>query len=319
MRDLNDLFYFVQVVDAQGFAPAGRKLDIPKSTLSRRIALLEESLGVRLIQRSTRQFTVTDIGQDYYRHCVAMLVEAEAAAQAVERSRAEPRGIIRISCPPGLAAMGVSDTILKYLANHPLVQVDLEITNRRVDVLSEGFDIALRVRFPPLENSELVMKVLGESTQRLVVHPRLAAEHPIDDASPESLAAIASLGIGLPDREHRWSLHHVSGRQVELPYKPRLITSDFDMLHRATLMGLGAAQLPEAMVQQDLLGGHLVEVLPDWRPRSGIIHAVFASRRGLLPSVRALLDQLADDFCALTQAPFNASPANTSSNTAQTP
>ena len=142
MQDLNDLYFFVQVVDHGGFAPAARGLGLPRSRLSRRIILLEERLGVRLIQRSTRRFSVTEIGQEYYRHCVAMLVEADAAQEVIERSRSEPQGIVRVSCPPALLCFQVGGMVAKFMAANPRVVVHLESTSRRVDVIAEGFDLA---------------------------------------------------------------------------------------------------------------------------------------------------------------------------------
>jgi DNA-binding transcriptional LysR family regulator len=301
MHDLNDLFFYVQVVDSGGFAPAGRKLGTPKSKLSRRIALLEERLGVRLIQRSTRQFVVTEIGHDYYRHCVAMLVEAEAAEAAVERSRSEPRGIVRLSCPTGLAALGVGEMVARFMMQNPHVQVHMEVANRRVDVVSEGFDIGLRVRFPPLEDADLVMKVLGDSSQRLVAHPALLARY-APDSSPEELGRLPSLDLGPPMREHRWTLEGADGSRLEINHQPRLVTTDLAALYHAALLGAGVVQLPEIQVRQDLLQGRLIEVLPSWLPRSGIIHAVFPSRRGLLPAVRHLIDFLATEFAAQADA-----------------
>lgn len=175
MEDLNDLYYFAQVVDHGGFAPAGRALDMPKSKLSRRIAGLEERLGVRLIQRSTRHFSVTEIGQAYYRHCVAMLVEAEGAAELIERNRAEPQGIVRLSCPTALLNFWVGEMLARFMVQCPLVQLHIESTNRQVDLIQEGIDIALRVRFPPLESSDLVMKTLAHSTNVLWPHRRCSS------------------------------------------------------------------------------------------------------------------------------------------------
>ncbi len=148
--DLNDLFYFAMVVEHGGFSQAGRALAMPKSKLSRRIALLEERLGVRLIQRSTRRFSVTEVGQDYYRHCKAMLVEAEAAEEAIAMSRAEPRGTIRLACPIAILHARIGTMLADFLALHPQVTVQLDATNRRVDVVGEGVDVAIRVRPPPL-------------------------------------------------------------------------------------------------------------------------------------------------------------------------
>jgi DNA-binding transcriptional LysR family regulator len=234
MQDLNDLYYFVHVVEHDGYAAAGRALGMPRSKLSRRIMTLEERLGVRLLQRSTRKLTVTEIGQEYYRHCVAMLAEAAAAEEAIERSRAEPQGLVRISAPPALVCFEVGPMIARYMAAHPRVTIELESTSRRVDVIGEGIDVALRVRFPPLEQSELVMRTLGESPQRMVASPNLVK------------------GMTLP-----------------------LVPADVD---------------------PHIAAGELVDVTPGWTPRGGIVHAVFPTRRGLLPSVRGLIDFLVDEY-----------------------
>src|SRR3546814_3482073 len=143
MRDLNDLYYFAQVVEHGGFAAAGRVLGVPKSKLSRRVALLEEQLGVRLIQRSTRRFSVTEIGQVYHRHCVAMIAEAEAAQEVIDRTSAEPQGLVRVSCTIPLMQGRVADIVSRFLADHPRVRIHVEATNRRVEVIAEGFDVAL--------------------------------------------------------------------------------------------------------------------------------------------------------------------------------
>ncbi|KFC74377.1 Trancriptional regulatory protein, LysR family protein [Bosea sp. LC85] len=301
MQDLNDLYFFAQVVDHQGFAAAARALGMPRSRLSRRLALLEERLGVRLVQRSTRRFAVTEIGREYYRHCVAMLVEVDAAQEAIERARAAPQGIVRVACPSAVLYFQVGGMVAHFLAAWPRVEVRLESTNRRVDVIHEGFDIAIRVRFPPLEESELVMKVLAESTQRLVAAPRVlqGLSRPL---VPADLSALPSLSWGDPHQEHEWRLSGPSGAAAVIRHAPRLVTEDMVALRLAALQGVGIVQLPTMVVQDDLQTGTLVEVLPRWAPRAGIIHAVFPSRRGLLPSVRALLDFLAAEYAVLDRA-----------------
>lgn len=292
MEDLNDLYYFAQVVEHGGFSPAGRALNMPKSKLSRRIALLEERLGVRLLQRSTRHFSVTETGQEYYRHCVAMLVEAEAAREVIERNRSEPQGIVRMSCPTALLRYRISDLLSRFMVEYPRIQIQLEATNRRVDLISEGLDLALRVRFPPLENSDLVMRVLVESPQRLVANPDLIKnlELPLN---PADLSGLPSLDWG-PPRDHAWCLDGPDGASAQVTHRPRFITDDMTALRQAALRGVGVVQLPHMVVDQDLLQGHLIDILPNWVPRSGIVHAVFPSRRGLIPSVRSLIDYLAE-------------------------
>lgn len=175
MQDLNDFAWFVQVVDHGGFAAAGRALDQPKSKLSRRIAQLEARLGVRLIHRTTRHFTVTEVGQTFYQHCKAMLIEAEAAQDAVATLQSEPRGTVRIVCPVTLLHVHVGPMLARFMVRYPGINVQLEATNRRVDVVAEGVDVAIRVRPRPFEDSDLVMRVLADRGHRLVASPELVA------------------------------------------------------------------------------------------------------------------------------------------------
>lgn len=298
MQDLNDLLYFAAVVKSGGFAAAARATGEPKSKLSRRVARLEDRLGVRLIQRSTRRFSVTEIGQEYYRHCVAMLVEADAAQEVIDRTRSQPQGTVRVSCPSVMLYFQVGDMMARFMAECPRVIVHLVNTNRRVDVIREGFDIALRVRFPPLEESDLVMKVLAESPQRLVASPALLEALP-RPLVPADLRALPSMSWGSPHGSHEWRLDGPNGASATVPHEPRFVTEDMMALRLAALRGVGVLQLPTMVVKRDLLEGTLVDVLPDWAPPTGIIHAVFPSRRGLLPSVRALLDFLAAEYAAL--------------------
>ena len=292
MPDLNDLFYFVRVADHGGFAAAARALGLPKSKLSRRIAALEDQLGVRLIQRTSRKFSVTEIGQEYYRHCLAMLVEAEAAQAVIDNVAAEPRGVIRVACVPGLLTYQMGGLIAGFMARYPEVEVHLDSTSRRVDVVGEGFDLAIRVREPPLEETDLVMRKLDESVHRLVASPDLIARMADAATGPADLADWPSLDFGPAHRDHVWALQHKDGMTASIRHTPRLVTDDLHMLHEGVMRGLGVALLPSVVVARDLESGRLVDLLPDWRPKAWIVHAVFPSRRGLLPSVRLLLDHL---------------------------
>jgi len=299
MRDLNDLYYFVQVVDHLGFAPAARALGMQKSKLSRRIAALEDQLGTRLIQRSSRKFSVTEIGQAYYQHCLAMLVEAEAAQALIDGARSEPCGTIRVACAPGLLTYQMSGLIVRFMALYPELEVQLHSTSRRVDVIGEGFDLAIRVREPPLEQTDLVMRKLDESVHRLVAGPDLIARMGAP-VGPADLAGWPSVDFGPAHRDHVWALHHKDGMTASVRHAPRLVTDDLHMLHEGALNGLGVALLPSVAVMRDLEAGRLIDLLPDWRPKKWIVHAVFPSRRGLLPSVRMLLDFLVEG-CAEQQ------------------
>ncbi|MGQ0659188.1 MAG: LysR family transcriptional regulator [Chromatiales bacterium] len=300
MQDLNDLFYFVHVVDHAGFAPAARALSLPKSKLSRRIALLEDRLGARLIQRSTRRFSVTEIGQTYYAHCKAMVVEAQAAQEAVELTRSEPCGIVRLTCPVALLHARVGALLADFMVQHPRVEVHLEATNRRVDVISEGVDLAIRVRYPPLEDSDLVLKMLGNRSQCLVASPTLLARVGAP-AVPADLGRLPSLDLGPPKQDHMWRLEGPRGAQASIRHHPRLVTDDMIALRTAAIAAVGIVQLPTLMVIDEIRQGVLVRPMPDWAPKRHIIHAVFPSKRGLLPSVRALIDYLALRFQQLEE------------------
>lgn len=300
MRDLNDLYYYVQVVDHGGFAPAGRAIGVPKSKLSRRIALLEERLGVRLIQRSTRRFSVTDIGNTYYDHCKAMLVEADAAEEAIALTHAEPCGIVRLTCPVALLEARVANMVSAFMAVHPRVQIHLEETNRRVDVLGEGIDVAIRVRPAPIQDSELVMRVLADRVQCLVASPALLKKYGTP-RTPADLAGMPSLALGMPQHEHIWTLTGPDDSHAAVRHTPRLITQGMFALRSAAVAGIGVVQLPRMMIGEQLARGELVHLIRGWAPRQEIIHAVFASRRGMLPAVRTLVDFLAEQFAELRE------------------
>ena len=294
-QDLNDLAYFVHAVEHGGFAAAGRALGEPKSKLSRRIAKLENRLGVQLIKRSTRQFVVTDIGQRYYRHCRAMLVEAQAAQEAIELTRSEPCGIVRMSCPVGLLHANVAIMVAKFMTDHPRVELHLEATDRRVDPIGESIDLAIRVRPTPLEDSALVMRSLGERRQCIVASPTLIAQAGMPTA-PCALAQLPSLGLGRPHTEFAWTLNGPNKRQVYIKHQPRFITLDMPALRAAALRGVGIVQLPYLIVRDELVRGKLMELLPNWAPPAETIHMVFSSRRGMLLTVRALVDFLVTQF-----------------------
>jgi DNA-binding transcriptional LysR family regulator len=292
MHDLNDMYYFAKVVEHGGFAPASRALYIPKSKLSRRVVILEEQLGVRLLQRSSRHFSVTDLGEEFYRHCRAMLVEADAAHEAIESRRAEPQGLVRVTCPIAMLHVRIGAILADFMAVYPKVSIALESTNRRVDVIGEGIDVAIRVRPPPLEDSNLVMRVLSERGWRLVAAPSLmetmgAPEVPADLHRYPTLDMVPSSGV------HAWELSGPSRARATVHHTPRLVTDDMVALRAAAVRGIGMTQLPALLVDESMARGELVELLPGWSPRSGIVHAVFSSRRGLLPAVRALIDYLA--------------------------
>ena len=293
MQPLEGFYYFTQVVDHGGFARAARALGIPKSRLSRHVLALEAQLNVRLLNRSTRRFAVTEVGHEVYRHATAMLAEADAALEAVEFVRAEPRGTIRASCPVALAQSALAPMLPDFLAKYPAVRLHLHVSNRRVDVVREGLDVALRVRTQPSGEDGLVMRAFGRSSQFLVASPGYLARSGAP-GSPQELRERATLDYGGEPDPGPWELVGANGESVRAEHAPRVWCHDFIVLRAAALAGLGIAQLPESVVREDLQSGALSRVLPEWKTPEGIVHAVFPSRRGLLPAVRVFIDFLAE-------------------------
>jgi DNA-binding transcriptional LysR family regulator len=295
MRDLNDLFFFAQVVEKGGFTAAARALGIPKSRLSRRVAQLEERLGVRLMQRTTRRFTLTEVGEVYHRHCLAMLAEAEAAEEAVSHLSERPRGTIRVSCPIKLAQMMLASLLPRFMAAHPEVRVHLEVTNRRVDLIEEGFDVAFRVRAQRPTEASLTLRMLGESKLGVVASPAFIARHG-SPRHPDELMRFATLGGCAPDGRHVWYLRGPDGTSVEAALAPRLVTDDMVALREAAVAGIGITLLPLSVCCAELAAGRLKLVLEDWPPLPGLVYCVFPSRRGLVPAVRRFIDFVADEL-----------------------
>lgn len=297
MMDLNDYALFAVLVEEQSLAAAGRRLGLPRSTVSRRLSTLETRLGVALIRRSTRSFSVTDVGQDFYQHCRAMLTEAESATALIARQKSEPQGMIRVACPSSMIQYQLAPMVAGFMLRYPKTTVVLESTHRQVDVLREGFDLAIRVRFDPPDDSGLTLRRFGSDEQHLICAPSCLRDGPLYD--PAALAALPSLSWNPGRTRHHWDLIGPDGKEVQITHQPRLITQDMAALMNAALAGIGIVQLPGAVVRPLLKTAELVEVMPGWRPRSGMIHAIFPSRRGQLPILRSFLNACAAHFESL--------------------
>ena len=293
LADLNDLRFFAAVVEHGGFSAAGRALGVPKSRLSKRVALLEERLGVRLLQRTTRRFAVTEIGERFLAHCRAMLEEAQAAQDVVDEVRAEPRGIVRVSCPIALTQTVVAHVLPDFMAQYPKVQARIVATDRRVDVINEGFDIAIRVRSKLDSDAALVLRTFGQSRVLLAAQPKFLDEHGRPE-TPADLERLPLLSQWEHDGAQTLELIGASGEKINVEMRARLICGDFAVLYEAARRGLGVTALPEFVCAPAITRGELEVVLPAWSMPQGTAHFVYPSRRGLLPSVRAFVDFLAE-------------------------
>jgi DNA-binding transcriptional LysR family regulator len=300
VQDLNAMALFAKVVEHGSYSAAGRATGVQTSKLSRRVAQLERQLGVRLLQRTTRKVAVTDIGQSYYLHCAALQAEATAAQEAIERTRSTPQGLVRMACPISLIPGAVSTIVARFLVAQPLVRVYVDMTNRRVNVVEEGFDIALRVRTPPLETSDLAMRKIADSAAMLVAS-RAFLDRYGRPAHPSDLERLPTVSMTTAGEKYTWHFREKDCTPISVTHGPRLMTDSFEALREAALGGVGVAYLPQFIVQESVTAGTLERVLPEFSVPPGLLHAVFPSRRGMVPAVRALIDALAQGLqhCAL--------------------
>lgn len=295
MQDLNDMLFFAEVVDRGSFAAAGRALNVPKSKLSRRVADLESRLGVRLLQRTTRKLSLTQAGEIYHRHCVAMREQAEAADEAVAQVRTEPRGTVRVTCPVTLAQTTIGPVLPRFLAAHPQVRIDMQVSNRVVDLLQEGVDVAIRVRSNLDDSGSLIVKNLGSTRSLLVASPQLLQRFG-QPADVDELRNLPTVAMSAGDGRASWDLVGPHDAPFQLQHRPVYTADDLLTLKFAVVQGTGMCVLPDYMCSEEIRRGDLVPVLPGWAPRPGMVLAVFPSRRGMVPAVRRFLDFLGDNI-----------------------
>lgn len=288
--NFNDLHLFVQAVDNRGFAAAARHLGIPKSTVSKRIAELEADLGIRLIHRNSRSFVLTDVGKDFYDHARAAVIEAEAAESVVQRRQAEPQGTVRITASVPVAQVHLADRLPILACAYPKLDLQLHVTDRFVDLVREGFDIAIRSHFTPLPDSDLMQRRMRIERITLVASPDYLARRGTPER-PEDLAGHDGLLVGPASRT--WHLQDNGAREVQVTPAVRLVADESSVLLRAAAAGLGIACLPEAMSAASRDSGEVIEVLSDWAAGTVTSTILTPHRRGQLPAVRAVIDFLA--------------------------
>ncbi|HHK4226758.1 TPA: LysR substrate-binding domain-containing protein [Pseudomonas aeruginosa] len=301
MQHLNDLVYFVEVVRYGGFSAAARATGIEKTRLSRRVQALEERLGVRLLQRNTRSVTLTGAGERFYAQARLLVEGAKSAFDDVANLKREPTGTVRLSCPQVMAQSYLAPILPGYMATYPKVKLELDASDRHVDLLRERFDLALRANVR-IEDAGLVARELGQARRMMVASPTLldSVGRP---AEPHALSALATVSRpgDVYDGQAQWTLQDPTGYTEVVTHSPRLSSDDLRMQLEAAVHGIGIALLPEPIVSAAVQRGILEVVLPAWSAATHVIHLLYPSPRGMLPSVRSLIDYLSNHLPACIQ------------------
>lgn len=284
--ELASLRAFVKIVQTGSFTRAAEALDTQKAYLSRMVTQLEKELGARLLERTTRSLSVTEIGREFFERAVGILASVEDAERAVQKAQGEPRGVLKITCGVEFGMLAVSRWIAAYLGRYPQVRVEADFTGRLVDIVHEGFDLAVRVG--PMADSTLTARKLGELRYGLYAAPSYLARYKVP-ASPADLVSHETLAFSGSSHHATWTL--TRGQQLErVTVQPRLKANNVFSVRDAAVAGLGIAQLPVLVADAALQIGQLRDVLADWSLPTVPVHAVFASARYLTPKVRAFID-----------------------------
>ncbi|QSQ19047.1 LysR family transcriptional regulator [Pyxidicoccus parkwayensis] len=284
--DLNELLVFARVVQAGSFTAAARALRMPKSTVSRKVSELEERIGAQLLQRTTRQLRLTDVGQAYYAHCARVVAEAEEAELAVTRMQAAPHGLLRVTTPLTFSFLG--PIVAEFLKRYPDVQVEMLCTDRSVALLEEGFDVAIRAG--RLADSTLIARRLGDIERIVVASSGYIEEHGAPK-TPKELEKHDCLVFGPNVGGAVWTLHSGT-KTVEVPVRARMAVNEPDMLRALSRAGAGIALSPDVHYLEDVAAGLLRRILPEWSSTGTPVHAVYPGTRHHVPKVMAFVDFL---------------------------
>jgi DNA-binding transcriptional LysR family regulator len=283
--DLNDYYYFVHVVEKGGFTRAAESLGIPKSRLSRHIVQLEQRLDATLIQRTTRQSKITELGEAFYQRARAALDQVELAEAELKQSKNTLSGQVVLSCSVGVAQYALKDLIAQFMIDNPRITVLQQVTNQNVDLIASGVDMSIRGHSDPLPDSTLIQRPLAIVEWHLFASP----DYPVDEsATPSDLSAHQTHCLGWQSKEDRWTLTHESGLREIVGINPRLKSDDMATLKEIAARGMGIVALPAYTCRDDLTLNKLVRVLPQWHAGEARLSLITSRRGGFSAPVVAL-------------------------------
>nr|WP_312821231.1 LysR substrate-binding domain-containing protein [Acinetobacter oleivorans] len=301
ISSFDDFYYFYLVVKHGGFSAASEAENISKSKLSRRIIDLENKFNVSLIQRTTRHFKVTDLGQEFYEECCKVIAQVECAENVLLKQKSEPQGLVKVSCPPLMMHFQIRKILNQFLKTYPKVEIALELTSRRVDILHDDIDLAIRTNVEPNEDSNLIVRDVIKTDHCLVASPELLQGRTIEHYS--ELQDFPSISLGTQKQNYIWHLCNIrNGESVDVPYQPRIKSNDLAGVYYAVMDGLGIADLPFLTVESEIRKGTLIHILPDWKSNIGMLQLVYVSRKGQRLVVEKLIETLIEELRRLPES-----------------
>ena len=290
--DLNEILVFTRVVETGSFTAAAKKLGMPKSTVSRKVSALEARLGVRLLHRTTRQLRLTEVGATFHARCAEMMVAIGQAERAVTQSQETPKGMLRVTAPVDFGQRVLPPLLADFLRLYPDVQVDLHLSGAVVDLVAEGFDVALRAA-RQLPDSSLIARKLGTSRRLIVSTPTYADTHDVL-AAPKDLER-HNFVRHIHQRQTALELHSPTAVET-VAVNGNICVNEYGMVRALALTGMGLAILPDIICAADIRTGRLVRVLPEWHMADSNIYAVYPSAQHISATLRVFLDFLREQM-----------------------
>lgn len=292
LADIGTLRAFIAVADTASFQEGARRIGLTRSAAGKSIARLEDILGVRLLHRTTRRVGLTADGQHFYEKAVQILADLQDAQASVQRGAARPRGVLRVTATEAFGRQVILPILSDYLERWPQLSAEASFTDRVIDIIEDGFDIAIRFGVASVP-SELIARVIARSFGQLCASPRYLARHDqctvIDD-----LAGHRQLLSGTRENPRAWVLQSGSEPVTRIPARPALLSDNAGALRDAALMGLGVACLPRFLIDQDIESGALELLLPAYATPEIPISVLYPTRRHLSPKVRLFIDLLVE-------------------------
>lgn len=291
----NDFYYFYLVVKYNGFSAASEATLISKSKLSRHIVELEKNFNIQLIQRTTRYFKVTPIGQELYEECCKIINQVQVAENVLRRQITEPEGLIRIAIVPFMLHSQLRQLFNDFLKQYPKIQIEIEVTQRSISPLHDNIDIVIANHFDLKDPYQFIVHNLCQLNHCLVISPELLRDHLI--THPTDLHHLPCISLALQNTQHFWYLTHAKSKElIRLPILPRIIINDFLGAYSAVKDGLGVANLPHIMVEKDLNTGDLIQLLPDWHLTTSTLQLAYSEKKGCRLAVEKLVTTLLTNF-----------------------